>query len=185
MPIIDDAYLDSLKTRVKKLEESHKDTNPHKQECKRNKNAFMRIYDFVGVREHSSHEVRSKLSRESYTEDEIELGLAQAIEAGFIDDQRFAEALVNKHIRLGKGRQGIERELDQHAIDPYCLEGWPHEYFNSDEEELERALELLRSKPPRTKNLRESAYRRLIAKGYSSSIATTASRIWVENLDEL
>ena len=59
---------------------------------------------------------------------------------------------------------------------------WPEGFFQDEEPEVERALELLRRKPPRAKNVRDAAFRRLVMKGYSHDIAATASRLFVESL---
>ncbi|MRZ30570.1 regulatory protein RecX, partial [Paeniclostridium sordellii] len=41
-------------------------------------------------------------------------------------------------------------------------------------------LALLDRKPPRAKNKRDAAYRRLAQKGFGASVASTAARIWSE-----
>ena len=46
--------------------------------------------------------------------------------------------------------------------------------------ELARALAVLDRRPPRAKNLRDAAYRRLVQKGYGSSVASSAARRWCE-----
>ena len=142
--------------------------------------AFSKVVNLVNAREQSEHSIRERLSREGYAQTDIDDAVERAKGYGFIDDARFAEVLVRSRISQGKGSAGIERELRDHGIDVFSVPGWPHEYPVEYDQELERALDLLAKKPPRSKNLRESAYRKLIGKGYSSSIAASGARIWAE-----
>ena len=106
----------------------------------------------------------------------------------------------------GCGRKGIEDELDRAGIAASDIPGWPEEFFSvddfdpfrvnanaedgvvgcsfgsesGDEQEIERALALLRRKPPRSKNIQASAYRKLVTKGYSTSVASAATRRFME-----
>ena len=88
--------------------------------------------------------------------------------------------LIRSRIAQGKGSSGIERELKSHNIDLWDVPGWPDSYDVDDDVELNRALALLENKPPHSKNPRESAFRKLVNKGYPTSIASSAARIWHE-----
>lgn len=142
--------------------------------------ALDKIVALVNVSDRSEHTLRERLLNDGFGEEETETALEKAKGYGIIDDARYAEVLIRSRISQGKGSAGIERELQSQQIDIDCVNGWPFDFPVSDEEELERALSVLDKKPPRSKNLREGAYRRLIGKGYSSSVASTASRMWVE-----
>ena len=144
--------------------------------------AFKKIVDLVNASDKSELQIRSRLSDKGFDEISIDEAVNRAKNYGFIDDRRYASVLIRSRISQGKGIAGIERELHSHNIEPIDVEGWPDEYFTSDEDELERALSYLDRKPPRSKNLRDGAFRKLVQKGYSTSIASSAARIWAERL---
>lgn len=144
--------------------------------------AFKKIVDLVNVSDKSELQIRSRLSDKGFDETSIDEAVRRAKNYGFIDDGRYASMLIRSRISQGKGIVGIERELRSHNIEPVDVEGWPDEYYTSDEDELERALSYLDRKPPRSKNPRDGAFRKLVQKGYSTSIASSAARIWAERL---
>lgn len=138
--------------------------------------AFRRIERLQAPRDHAAEELRQRLLREEYPEASVEEALERAVRCGLVDDERFAEMLVRSRLSAGRGVRGIESELTGWGIDPESIE-WPEV---DEDAELARALELLERKPPRSKNQREGAYRRLMQKGYGSSVASTAARLWAE-----
>ena len=140
------------------------------------------ILNLVNVSDRSEHAIRERLLRDGFPDEEIESAVTKAKDYGFINDARYAEVLVRSRISQGKGSAGIERELRSQKIEIEIVEGWPHEYPVSYDEELNRAIDLLERKPPRSKNLRDGAYRKLMGKGYSSAIASAAARMWTEGL---
>ena len=142
--------------------------------------ALKKIIALVNVSDRSEHSIRERLAKEGFTESAIDESVERAKAYSFINDERFAEVLVRSRIAQGKGSAGIVRELAGHGIDAESVPGWPYEFPLDYEEELDRALDLLERKPPRSKNLREGAYRRLVQKGYPSSIASSAARLWSE-----
>lgn len=146
------------------------------------RDAFSKIVGLINASERSAHEIRKRLKQAGYPVAEIDEALERAIRCGLVDDARYARILIQSRINQGWGRSGIERDLSRNGIDPASIEGWPYEYPISDDEQFEKALELLRRKPPRSKNLRESAYRKLVQKGYPSSIASQVARQWAEEV---
>lgn len=145
--------------------------------------AFDRIVRWTSNRFRSEADLRKRLLREGYTLEQIDEAIERAQRCLLIDDERFADVLVRSRVRAGKGKVGIESELRKEGIDPFSLPGWPEDYFSDDDEsELDRAVSFLDKHPTRSKNPRQAAYRKLLGKGYSSSIAGAASRIWCERL---
>ena len=142
--------------------------------------AFEKIVNLLNVRDRSEHGLRERLQRDGYTIEETDEAIARAKEYGFVNDARYAEVLVRSRIAQGKGSAGIERELKAEGIDVYIVSGWPEEFIPDGNEEIDRAIALLERKPPRSKNLRDGAYRKLIGKGYSSSVASAATRRSIE-----
>ena len=132
--------------------------------------------------------------------------MRRALDCGLIDDTRYGAVLIRTRVSQGRGRKGIEDELERAGIAASDIPGWPEEFFSvddfdpfrvnanaeddvvgctfgsesSDEQEIERALALLRRKPPRSKNVQASAYRKLVTKGYSASVASAATRRFVK-----
>ena len=147
---------------------------------------FSKIGKLASRREYSHEGMRRRLLRYDFEEQDIEDALARADRCGLLDDARYAEVLVRSRLSQGKGLCGIARELRQDGIEPLSVplyveaqsmgSGLPHR-------EVDRALEVLRSRPPHAKNPRQSAYRRLLSRGYDSSTASSAARIWAEQSD--
>ncbi len=146
--------------------------------------AFKKIIALVNVSDRSERTIRQRLQREDYDEVAIEESVSRAKQYGFIDDVRFAEILIRSRISQQKGSAGIIRELSENGIQADEVPGWPYDYPVSYEEELNRALEVLNRKPPHAKNKRDAAYRRLMQKGYPSSVASSAARMWTEQHSE-
>ena len=118
--------------------------------------------------------------REGFSEEDAAAAVARAVACGLVDDRRYADVLVRSRLAQGKGRRGIAAELAELGIDAEGVaalaEGGQGD--GDDAGELARALAVLDRRPPRAKNLRDAAYRRLVQKGYGSSVASSAARRW-------
>lgn len=143
--------------------------------------AMRKIERLCSLREQASSALRERLVRDGFSEKVAEEAVGRAVECGLVDDARFADVLVRCRLAAGKGCAGIARELASHGIDPAGVESYLDAAEAGTDTELARALELLERKPPRAKNAREAAYRRLVGKGFSSSIASSAARTWWES----
>lgn len=168
--------------------------------------AFEKVTRLACARERGSRELIDRLVRDGFTREVAESAVQRALDCGLIDDVRYGAVLVRTRVAQGRGRKGIEDELDRAGISATDIPGWPDEFFSlggfdpfrvasndedgligcsfgcefNEEQEVERALALLRRKPPRSKNVRASAYRKLMTKGYSSSVASAATRRFME-----
>ncbi len=143
--------------------------------------AMRKIERLCSLREQASAALRERLVRDGFSEKVAEEAVGRAVECGLVDDARFADVLVRCRLAAGKGCAGIARELASHGIDPAHVESYLDAAEAGSDAELSRALDLLERKPPRAKNAREAAYRRLVGKGFSSSIASSAARTWWES----
>lgn len=143
--------------------------------------AMRKIERLCSLREQASAALRERLVRDGFSEKVAEEAVGRAVECGLVDDARFADVLVRCRLAAGKGCAGIARELASHGIDPAHVESYLDAAEAGSDVELSRALDLLERKPPRAKNVREAAYRRLVGKGFSSSIASSAARTWWES----
>lgn len=168
--------------------------------------AFEKVTRLTCARERGSRELVDRLVRDGFSREVAESAVQRALDCGLIDDVRYGSVLVRTRVAQGRGRKGIEDELDRAGIAATDIPGWPDEFFSlsgfnpfrvavndedgfvgcsfgcesSDEQEVERALALLRRKPPRSKNIQASAYRKLVTKGYSTSVASAATRRFME-----
>lgn len=168
--------------------------------------AFEKVTRLACSRERGSRELIDRLVRDGFSQEVAESAVRRALDCGLIDDARYGAVLIRTRVAQGRGRKGIEDELERAGIAASDIPGWPEEFFSvddfdpfrvnanaeddvvgctfgcesSDEQEIERALALLRRKPPRSKNIQASAYRKLVTKGYSTSVASAATRRFME-----
>ena len=168
--------------------------------------AFEKVTRLACSRERGSRELIDRLVRDGFSQEVAESAVRRALDCGLIDDTRYGAVLIRTRVSQGRGRKGIEDELERAGIAASDIPGWPEEFFSvddfdpfrvnanaeddvvvcsfgsesSDEQEIERALALLRRKPPRSKNIQASAYRKLVTKGYSTSVASAATRRFME-----
>ena len=172
--------IDQLKRNIREIESSsvYQATNLAEEESK----AFKKILKLASIREQASKKLYERLIKDGFSEQAASSALGRAIEAHIVDDKRYAEAYLRTQLAQGKGRRGIERALEQLDIDSPSEETWQLAYEQFGNDELKRAIALLNRKPPRSKNLREGAYRKLVQKGYSADVAASAARRWSEFL---
>lgn len=168
--------------------------------------AFEKVTRLACARERGSRELIDRLVRDGFSREVAESAVLRALDCGLIDDTRYGAVLIRTRVSQGRGRKGIEDELERAGIAASDIPGWPEEFFSvddldpfrvnanaedgvvgcsfggesSDEQEIERALALLHRKPPRSKNIQASAYRKLVTKGYSTSVASAATRRFME-----
>ena len=143
--------------------------------------AFRKIERLACMREHASKALQARLEKDGFDPQVAQAAIERALRCGLISDERFADVLVRSRLSQGRGLQGIAAEIATLDIDPYSVTA----YLEATEvqtgpDELARALAFLDAKPPRGKRLRDSAYRKLMQKGYGASVSASAARIWSE-----
>lgn len=142
--------------------------------------AFRRILRWAAVRERSSAYLRDRLLKDDFAPEAIDEALARAVRAHVVDDRRYGDALIRMKLSAGKGLRSAVAEIEGLGIDSASLDAWQEHAEQGREAEVERALAVLRRRPPRAKAAREAAFRKLIGQGYDTDIAATAARLWVE-----
>ncbi len=142
--------------------------------------AFRKIVRCASASEQSSAKMRVKLRAAGFGDQECENAMSRALELRIIDDARYCESLVRSELSKGKGLRLAEAEIADLGLTLEDLPPCKEMIYDLPPEET-RAYDFLVAHPPRGKNLRQSAYRKLVTKGYSSSAAATASRKWVED----
>ena len=170
--------LDLARTHSREVPRSKKRVNTRPDAAQ--PDAFKKIVALVNVSERSQKAIRERLAKDGFTNEEIEEAVNRALDYGFIDDMRFATVLIRSRLSQGKGIAGIERELSSHGIELNSVTGWPED-FATEQDELERALSYLDRHPTTARNKRDGAYRKLMQRGFSSSVASSAARLWSES----
>lgn len=88
-----------------------------------------KAYGYLVRREHSASELREKLVR--WDEHDLrDYLIEKLIEDGAQSDARFAEHLGRVRTGAGKGPRALQRELQQHLIDPDIIEEVMETYRN-------------------------------------------------------
>ena len=136
---------------------------------------FAQLTEMLSRRDYAVLEARERLLNYGYREIEIDAALSRAIDARFLDDSRFATYFISERIRRGWGRRKIEIELQRNGVDANDLPGYPVEFF-SDDDELDRAIELLSRKSIPAVRPQEKLIRHLMTKGFSYSVSAAAAR---------
>lgn len=144
------------------------------------KTAFERIVSLSKTRDRCSKELEDRLRREGYSDQEVAAAIERSVSCGLVDDRRFADVYVRSKSRALWGPRTIERELSKRNLSADMLDGWPDEYGLDDQSLYEKANELLDRRPPTSKNVQASAYRRLLTKGYPQPIAYDVAQRWAQ-----
>ncbi len=73
--------------------------------------------NYLANREHSRHELRSKLAKHDYDLQDIEQALDQLQQDSLQCDQRFAESYVRSKVAAGFGPRYLEQQLQSRRVD--------------------------------------------------------------------
>ncbi len=142
--------------------------------------AYRKILRWVSVRERSSTYLRERLLKDDFALADVEEALSRAVRVCVVDDRRYADALIRMRLAAGKGLRDAEREIVELGIDPESLDAWVEHHKRGRDFEVQRALAVLNRRPPRAKQAREAAFRRLVNQGFATDVASSAARQWYE-----
>ncbi len=77
----------------------------------------------LGGRAHSAGELRDKLRRRAQSDEDVDTVLAKLKEAGYLNDQRFAENYASARLQnQGLGKMRVLRDLRQRRVAPKLAE---------------------------------------------------------------
>ena len=79
--------------------------------------ALQRAVGFLARREHSLYELRGKLSRRDYPEEEIDAALQRLLAKGLQSDERFTQAYLQSRQLSGLGPYKVIAELKRRGVD--------------------------------------------------------------------
>jgi regulatory protein len=141
-------------------------------------------YRLLGHRARSTDELRRRLLAKEHDEATVDEALERLAVDGFLDDAAFARSYVADKRRLdGWGVDRIRRGLGGLGVDPTVIGEVLGEGAADDGAELDRALAALRKRgapEPPLDAARRRAFQALQRRGFSSSTAYAAVRVWVE-----
>lgn len=137
------------------------------------------IIHYCKYQERCHSEVRNKLYELGFTSEGVEQQLTALIEAGTLNEERYARAFSRGKFRILKwGREKIKQQLRLKKISEYCIKNALQEI---DDGEYEQTLmELARKKYAEVKKDRSipsrkaKMYRYLVQKGYERDLVLHA-----------
>lgn len=142
--------------------------------------AYQKILRILNYRDRTSFEIRKKLLEGDFTPQVTEDAIDHARGLNLINDERFSRNFIEQYFRSGKGKRAAINELKKKGIPEVDAFTYLEESSYAQEDESSRAFAYLNAHPPRGKNLRESAFRKLVSKGYTVSAASSAARLYCE-----
>ena len=141
-------------------------------------------YSLLGHRARSREELRRRLLAKEHEEHAVEEALERLAADGFLDDVAFARSYVADKRRLQSwGAERIARGLRQLGVDRTVIDETLGAGGGEEGAELDRALALLRRRGAPEQPLeaaRRRAFQALQRRGFSSSVAYAAVRLWVD-----
>ena len=88
-------------------------------------------------REHSALEIRDKLLKRDFEEDEIAQAISELKQGGWLSDERYAEAYIRMRQQKGFGPIRIAMELNERGVDESIVEA----FIDGSEESWQQILE--------------------------------------------
>ena len=153
-----------------------------KRRPRREQTPVQRALGLLVRREHSRRELTRKLQSRGIEAEEAEAAVERLSEAGWQDDQRFAESLVRTRVASGYGPLHIRAELGTHGLSSDLIEQ-AMDTFDGDW--VEQARDLLRRRfgeqGPQDLAQRRKAADLLARRGFDGSCIRTASRFELED----
>lgn len=182
---LDEYFLfeDTYEKRKEKARNRRNDISSLSKEEQENQ-AFERIMRIASKREVSSEKMVTKLKPLGYSDEAIGAAIERAVSISAINDRRYCECLVRTTLSMGRGLRQVEREIRSLGIDPEELDSYREYMAEGQQHQVQAALKVLLSHPPHSKNVRNSAYRKLISRGFCPSVASEAVSAFCSDASE-
>ena len=141
-------------------------------------------YHLLGHRARSRHELRLRLLQKGHDDEAVAGALERLAGDGLLDDAEFARSYVTDKRGLGGwGSRRIRRGLAELGVDQGLIDAalGGAAAADGDDAELERAVAALRRRgapQPPLDAARRRAHQALLRRGFSSSVAYAAIRLW-------
>lgn len=137
-----------------------------------------KVRALVNVRERSISEVKERLKKAEFTDEEINDAIETSLRCNIISDERFASAYIRGKVRLGWGRTKILSRLKEKGISDEIISLCAND-FPSSEDEYSQALKILQKRPSNSNNKFASYVNRLLRKGYSYDLAKRVAKDFI------
>ena len=85
--------------------------------------AFEKVTRLACARERGSRELIDRLVRDGFSREVAESAVRRALDCGLIDDVRYGTVLVRTRVAQGRGRKGIEDELEGQELPQATFQG--------------------------------------------------------------
>ena len=140
-----------------------------------------RIYRSAAAAEQSTNRLQAKMEANGYPSEIINEALDHACSLGIIDNRRYSECLIRSTIASGRGLSKAEREIQSLGIDIETLDAYQEYIDRGEDAQIQDAIEFLERHPSKAKDKYGSSFRKLVSRGYSSRIASQATRRYFED----
>ncbi len=119
-------------------------------------------------REHSALEIRDKLLKRDFEEEEIAQAISELKQGGWLSDERYAEAYIRMRQQKGFGPIRIAMELQERGVEESIVEAFMHDSEESWQQILERQyLKKYKNRPVEDYNDKAKRIRFLQYRGFS------------------
>lgn len=132
--------------------------------------AMERINRLLDTRERCIKELKERLARADFTEEEIEDAMQAAVRVNLVNEERYARAFIRGKVHQGWGRGKILLRLQQDKIPAHVIDAC-QEDFASSHEEYNMAMHEVSKRRATSKNPYATYVRRLISRGYSYELS--------------
>jgi regulatory protein len=132
--------------------------------------------NLLAMREHSAHELKSKLSKKFDQQEWIDTEVDKLKRDGLQSDERFAEAYINMRLRQGKGALIIRMELRDKGISEQLISEHLSKYQDWDQLALRTYVKKFGCTPVLDVKEKSRRMRFLSSRGFSSSSIQYAIR---------
>ena len=136
---------------------------------------FSVMTEMLSRRDYATGELRDKLKRYGYRDQEIDACLTKAADLRFIDDNRFTGHFIEERKRRGWGEEKIEQELSLRGISIEDIPDIPMSTSPMRRIWSAPAPSLRANRCPMT-GRSKSLVRHLMGKGFSYGVAAQAAR---------